>query len=159
METKELYKVESINHEEGTATILCDHCDGYMTRYNVNCLTTEELAELESLTSNDLKNFIRTCGCATAERGLLPEPQTVKAIQNGLNCEISEETYNYLTSKYDGAISRILQDIENDYLTANKGRDGELYVNYFDGNDNRTFIINATTGKERDIEDWDELFG
>ena len=157
MKPKELYKVESINNEN--ATIVCNHGNGYITRYVVTCLTDEDISALDSMTSNDLREFINSCGSATADDGLIPDPQTVKAIQNGLNCEINEKVYHYLTSKYDGAINRILQDIEIGYLTANNGRDGELYVNYYDGNDNRTFIVNATTGKERDIEDWDEIFG
>ena len=67
METKRIYKVESINTENESAIIVCVCNDGFTTRYEVSCLNAEELAELENMTSNDLKHYINTCGSAAVK--------------------------------------------------------------------------------------------
>lgn len=140
----ENYYVDSINTETESAVIICNHGNGYITRCRVNCLTADELAALDSMTSNDLREFIDSCGSATADAGLTPDPQVVNQLRIALNCELNDKTYNTLTDEYSGDIDRLVNDIDHDYLTANDYQ-GATYLHYL--SDYGEWLINIANGE------------
>ena len=62
------------------------------------------------------------------------------------------ELYNYLGLD----VASIESDQANDYLTINKGRDGNMYAWYMDGTHDNA--INIETGEIVDDEQTEELF-
>lgn len=51
------YYVELINTGNESATIVCNYGNGYISRIRVYSLTADQLAALDSMTSNDLREF------------------------------------------------------------------------------------------------------